>query len=338
VTGLRALVEERCRALAAAARSLGAELVLDPATLLERDRPLGPAGASVSPNGTCHLLRAADGHVAINLAREDDRAAIPAWLDVEIGEDDDEALATRVAGMSVARLRERVLMLHLPFAILGEAGPGLPRLAKSVACEPVKILQGFKVLDLSALWAGPLCGALFAKAGAHGVRWESPNRRDPGAETTPRHYRFLNGGKESLVAPLDPERLGAMLDRCDVLITSARPHALERLGLSPGRVFARARPPLWIAVTAHGWRGEAAMRVGFGDDCAVAGGLVGWRGESPVFAGDALADPLTGLEAARAAFGALAQGQGGLLDCALAPTAAWFAEQLETEQCQRLTA
>jgi crotonobetainyl-CoA:carnitine CoA-transferase CaiB-like acyl-CoA transferase len=36
--------------------------------------------------------------------------------------------------------------------------------------------------------------------------------------------------------------------------------------------------------------------VAFGDDAAVAGGLVGRSAAGPVFCGDAIADPLTGLE------------------------------------------
>jgi CoA-transferase family III len=325
MTRLQTLFDERCRGAAAAAGRLGGRLSLDSQTLLERDRPLGPAGQSVSPNGSCYLWGAADGHVAISLAREDDRAAIPAWLDDGIGGDEIGAIAVRVADMPVALLRERALMLHLPFAVLAEASPALPCLLYAGEREPVTSPANLKVLDLSSLWAGPLCGALFAEAGAQVLRWESPARRDPGVNKTPRHYHYLNDRKEMIVAPLGRDELGAALAECDVLITSARPHALERLGLVPETIFARERPLLWAAVTAHGWQGEAAMRVGFGDDCAVAGGLVDWRDGNPVFAGDALADPLTGIEAARAAFEVLAAGRSGLLDCALATTAAWIA-------------
>ena len=44
--------------------------------------------------------------------------------------------------------------------------------------------------------------------------------------------------------------------------------------------------------------------------------------------GDALADPLTGLDAATSALEALVQGQSGLIDAALAPTAASFAQRI----------
>ena len=34
----------------------------------------------ISPGGSCRLLRAADGWIAVNLARPDDRDMLPAWL------------------------------------------------------------------------------------------------------------------------------------------------------------------------------------------------------------------------------------------------------------------
>ena len=85
---------------------------------------------------------------------------------------------------------------------------------------------------------------------------------------------------------------------------------------------------MWIAITAQGWRGDAAMRVGFGDDCAAAGGLVRWDEDRPQFVGDALADPLTGLTAATLALEALAKQQCGVIDVSLARTAATFAKAM----------
>jgi hypothetical protein len=66
--------------------------------------------------------------------------------------------------------------------------------------------------------------------------------------------------------------------------------------------------------------------VAFGDDAAAAGGLVAWTATGPVFAGDALADPLTGLAAAAAARGPrVGAGRRWLVDLALAAVAAWVA-------------
>ena len=87
-----------------------------------------------------------------------------------------------------------------------------------------------------------------------------------------------------------------------------------------------ANPSLiWAAITAHGWHGPGAQRVGFGDDCAVAGRLVDWQDGAPQFMGDALADPLTGVEAALAVCGAQ---DGGLIDLAMAQIAAGYAARI----------
>ena len=69
----------------------------------------------------------------------------------------------------------------------------------------------------------------------------------------------------------------------------------------------------------------------FGDDAAVAGGLVSWRQApdggpaEPCFCADAVADPCSGLVAAAAAAAALAAGGRWLIDVALAGVAASLA-------------
>ena len=69
-----------------------------------------------------------------------------------------------------------------------------------------------------------------------------------------------------------------------------------------------------------------AERVAFGDDAAAAAGLVAWTASGPVFAGDALADPLSGLAAAAAARSPRSgDGHRWLVDLALADVASWVA-------------
>jgi hypothetical protein len=57
----------------------------------------------------------------------------------------------------------------------------------------------------------------------------------------------------------------------------------------------------------------------------VAGGLVGTSADGPVFCGDAIADPLTGLEATSAVTESLARGGGELIHVSMAETAAGYA-------------
>src|SRR5262249_42506691 len=92
------------RALAA----LGARAPADPAGLrAERAAHLGLARRGrTSPGGTCRLLRAADGWAALNLARDEDRRALPAWLEREprAGDDPWELAASEVARRPLAWL------------------------------------------------------------------------------------------------------------------------------------------------------------------------------------------------------------------------------------------
>ena len=96
---------------------------------------------------------------------------------------------------------------------------------------------------------------------------------------------------------------------------------------------------VWLSITGYG-RGDAATAelVAFGDDAAVAGGLVGWTGDGrgdgvgdgpggggPVFCADAIADPLTGLCGALAVARSVAGGGGQLIDLSMREVAAGFA-------------
>ena len=95
-------------------------------------------------------------------------------------------------------------------------------------------------------------------------------------------------------------------------------HALEQLGISAADMLTTGRPRLWISITAYGRSGPSGTHVGFGDDAAVAGGLVAWSGNNPVFCGDAIADPLTGLIAASQGIETLRAGGRCVLDIAMA--------------------
>lgn len=290
---------------------------LAPQTLLARDAPGGLSRPGrLSANRQCALLRARDGWAAINLARADDRELVP----ILTGCNGDlwAVLADWAAERGVAEVRAAAVELQMPVAVLGEARS----YTRLTPAAPPRLAA--RVIDLSALWAGPLCGGLLARAGAEVIRVESITRPDPTPQASPQLDRFINAAKRRL--PLDlasdagHSALADLVAGCDIVITSARPAALARLGLVPDQFPGVT----WVAITAHGFIGEAGLRSGFGDDCAVAGGLVERAGDAPRFLGDALADPLTGLEAACRVLA----GAEGLVDVAMARVAATFAEQL----------
>jgi hypothetical protein len=289
---------------------------------------LGEPGLS-SPNRACRLFPAADGWIAVNLAREEDRELISAWLERDIADDAWAAIARATPERASAPLLEQAILLGLPVARVGEVTedrlepptwpvgkPGLP--------EPARPLR---VVDMSALWAGPLCGAVLAATGASVVKLESPRRPDPTRVTMPEFFNRLNGQKHELQLDLATSagqaRLRDEIAAADVLITSVRPRALASLGLSQERVFEQNPSLTWAAITGYGWGEATAARVAFGDDAAAAGGLVRWTPDrEPRFLGDALSDPVTGLAAAAATLAGVMAGGGVLIDAAMARCAA----------------
>src|SRR5690606_20147241 len=151
-------------------------------------------------------------------------------------------------------------------------------------------VSGLLVADLSAMWAGPLCGQLLARAGATVVKVESAARPDGARGGPAPFFDWVNAGKLSYRADFeDPGGLRAPLAEPDVVIGSSRPSALARRGLGPTDV-----PPrdgrVWLRITGHGADGDRANWVAFGDDAAVAGGLVCGSLDDPRFCGDAIAD------------------------------------------------
>jgi crotonobetainyl-CoA:carnitine CoA-transferase CaiB-like acyl-CoA transferase len=132
----------------------------------------------------------------------------------------------------------------------------------------------------------------------------------------------MNTGKLSYAVDFaEPAGLRQLLEAADVVIESSRPAALAQRGLGP----APRDGQVWLRITGHGTEGERANWVAFGDDAAVAGGLVGGTDTDPVFCGDAIADPLTGLHAALVVAESLHRGGGALIEMSMAAVAATYA-------------
>ncbi|MBU1376776.1 MAG: CoA transferase [Alphaproteobacteria bacterium] len=284
--------------------------------------------ARISPNRACRMVRAADGWIAVNLARDEDRDLIPAWLHGEI-EDDAWAQVERLAPTRTqAELMDGAMLLGLPACAVGEARCESPEPIVAIEGPPLvrRAGQPLKVVDLSALWAGPMCGAILAAMGAEVVRVESIGRPDPTRVTMPAFFNRLNGAKTDIAVDLaDPEQRAWLREdvmSADVVISSARARGLASLGLSPREKLTAVPGGVWAAITGYGWH-AAPDRVAFGDDAAAAGGLVRWTATGePNFLGDALADPLTGLAAAIGILEALGRRGGRLVAASLAYSAA----------------
>ncbi len=288
---------------------------------------------TTSCGGSCRLLRSGEGFVAVSLARDDDFEAVPAWIELDgarlTAPATWSAVADAVASRDVDELTARAALLGLPVARVGEAAgaPGVVRTPLGPA--PARDMAGVIVVDLSALWAGPLCGDLLAAAGASVIKVESTKRPDGARRGPTPFFDLLNGRKRSVALDLRSDRgvaaLRALVRQADVVLEASRPRALEQLGIRAADEVAGGGPQIWVSITGYGRRGEAAGRVAFGDDAAGGGGLVVWDAGVAMFCADAVADPITGLAAAHACLDALASGGRWLLDVSMAGVCASLA-------------
>ncbi|MEY4160054.1 MAG: hypothetical protein RLZZ136_675 [Pseudomonadota bacterium] len=272
-----------------------------------------------SAGGKCQLFSSRNGWLALNLARDSDWDLLPALLETplsaapDIGEiaklvlEGDAADLTargRDMGMAIAHCHENTVTP--PIQELCPTRPVTPPSWRPLA------------IDLSSLWAGPLASHLLQLAGAEVIKVETLSRPDGLRQGDPALFNLLHQNKANVAINLASANgraaLHTILSRADIVIEAARPRALEQLGLMAVD-FITAKPgSVWISITGHGAYGQAANWIGFGDDCGVAGGLSSALFEATGaygFVGDAIADPLTGIFAALAAWQAWSSGKGG---------------------------
>jgi CoA-transferase family III len=335
--------------LAQATRQTGKTVRADPSELITSRAAL--AGLTrrgrVSAGGSSFLLRSADGWCAVSLSRPDDLATVPAILgvlglnDAGAGESGPVAraqslLATAALARPAEDLAAAAQLLGVPAAALPASSrpstPGSrPWRATRVASPSARVrLTGALVADLSSMWAGPLCARLLGLAGADVIKVESPDRPDGARRGSREFFDWLHAGHRSLAVDFRTRAgraaLAALLDIADVVIEASRPRALAALGLAPDMIPHRSGQ-VWLSITGYGR--ATPERVAFGDDAAVAGGLVGWTGDGaatePVFCADAIADPLAGVCGALAVARSVTAGGGELIDLSMREVAAAFA-------------
>src|SRR5690606_6256667 len=208
---------------------------------------------------------ARDGIIAANLPRESDWELVPAWLECgPVPNGDWSRLAGLVGARSVSELRDRGRLLGLAVAIVvpppAEAPPpfrivGAPRPEDA----PPRTVAAPRVLDLSALWAGPRCSHLLELCGADVIKVEDVRRPDGARFGNASFYALLNQRKRSVAldfgTPQGRRTLDALIRRADIVIEAARPRALRQLGIDAEAILRRRSNLTWISITGYG-RGE----------------------------------------------------------------------------------
>lgn len=304
----------------------------------------GPRG-TCSANGSCRLLKSRDTLLAVNLPRPCDWELVPAWLgpwidDPDIAPQDWSALAHHCQTIAGKDLLTQAHCLGLAVASADVLPPAPPSPARHQRFGPSSKNQSRRrknpplVVDLSSLWAGPLCSHLLQQAGCRIIKVESPTRLDGARVGSPEFYRLLNQKKESIMldfrSEADIRRLQNLIAHADIVIEASRPRALRDAGIHAESLI-RSHPGLiWLSITGYGRHGSNAERIGYGDDAAAAAGLARIMYDATgkyQFAGDAIADPLTGISAALYAWQSLQAGGNELISISLLDTVSWCLHQ-----------
>ncbi len=300
------------------------------ATSIFSHRGLPKPSGGVSANGASRLVPCADGCVAVSLPRTCDWELLPAWLECEHRSFDWQSLSEILATCSAESLvaRGRLLGLAAAVASVPPSGSNLKPCSESGRCRATKKPL---VIDLSALWAGPLCAHLLMLAGAEVIKVDSTGRPDGG--------RLFSRGERSLTLDFGREdhrrQLRRLIEDADIVIESSRPRAFRQLGIDAESLVRASNELVWVSITGHGRDSPEANWIAYGDDAGAAAGLSFLLNQAVgryEFFGDAIADPLTGIEAARRAWSAWHAGKGGIISLALADVAAFYASEVRPDQ------
>jgi len=174
-------------------------------------------------------------------------------------------------------------------------------------------LEGLRVLDLSSVVVGPVCGGVLAEQGAEVIKLEGPEgdllRRLGGKGRSPgMSGKFLNfnRGKRSLGLDLKKPGAKAAIARiaagCDVVMTNIRPDAQARLGVDAATLRATAPRLIHCSILGFGTKGPYAGRPAYDTVIqgisGVAGTFEASTGE-PRYVPMVMADHIVGLIAAQ---------------------------------------
>ncbi len=145
----------------------------------------------------------------------------------------------------------------LSFERIGDAAPrALPAVS-----DDERPLSGLKVLDLTRILAGPVCGRALAGYGADVMLLNAPHL--PNIEAIADTSRGKLSAQVDLRTEAGRADLARLLAQAHVFVQGYRPGALEARGLSP-QALAQVRPGLvMVSLSAYGPAGPWSARRGF---------------------------------------------------------------------------
>ncbi|MFV0679410.1 CaiB/BaiF CoA transferase family protein [Ottowia sp.] len=196
-------------------------------------------------------------------------------------------------------------------------------------------LAGIRVLDLSRVFAGPLCAQVLADFGAEVIKIEHPGRgddtRDWGlrvGQTETTYYNSMNRNKRSITLDLQSAEgqriVHELLPQCDVVVHNFKTGGAEKLGLGYEQLRQLKPELIYCAIAGYNSAGPEAKRPGYDLVIQAEAGLMALNGEAtqpPLKFGVAVVDLMTGMAAAQAVLAALLRrertAQGALIEMAL---------------------
>ncbi len=231
---------------------------------------------------------------------------------------------------------------------LSRARPALDGMAE--AGEKERPLEGLRVLDLTAFWAGPFSTATLADLGADVIKVESIQRPDgmrfAGAvrgddlwEWSP-VFHGANPGKRGITLQLESEEgialVRELVQKADVVIENYSARVMEKFGLGWDKVRALNPEAIMVRMPAFGLDGPWRDRAGFAMTVEQVSGLAwvtGYRDLPLVVRG--ACDPIGGMHAVFALMLALENrrrtGRGELVELPLVEVAINVAAQQVVE-------
>ena len=180
-------------------------------------------------------------------------------------------------------------------------------------------LDGIRIIDLTAMLAGPWATMILGDQGADVIKVEAPGRGDHTrslghrAHGLPANFLNINRSKRSVTIDLKTEAgRGLLLDLArdaDVLVQNFRPGVVERLGVGEADIRAVAPDIVYVSISGFGEKGPFAAKPTYDPIIQALSGLTTVQGGSddarPRLVRTVLPDKLTAMTAAQAIAAAL---------------------------------
>jgi crotonobetainyl-CoA:carnitine CoA-transferase CaiB-like acyl-CoA transferase len=181
----------------------------------------------------------------------------------------------------------------------------------------IPLLEGFRILDLTAVILGPYCTQIFGDLGAEVIKIEPPEGDSmrpvaPVADGISAIFANNNRNKRSVMLDLKSEAgkaaLRKLIPTADAFVHNMRQEALDKLGFTFKAVQAINPNIVYAAAVGYGRHGRYAGKPAYDDVIQAASGFAGlfqMRDGSPLYAPTIAADKVSGLHLAYAVLAAL---------------------------------